>query len=257
MNGKVYLVGAGPGDPELLTVKALRLLAQADVVLHDELVSQEVLVCARPGARIQSVGKRCGPKTIRQEEIASLMVAYARQGHLVIRLKGGDPLVFGRAGEEMEALRQANIQFEVVPGITSALSAAAEAQIPLTDRRLASTLVFVSNHQCCEKNVADWTHLVSRTLTIAVYMPGSDYRGLARRMIAAGLNSQTPCVVISHASQERQKVHRTDLAGLMDVPVHAAPALVIIGEVAGGESRSAAGDAYFEPTDATAEALQE
>src|SRR5271157_4516504 len=129
--GKVYLMGAGPGNPELLTVKAARLLRSADAVLHDDLVSREILALAPARARVHNVGKRCGTKRATQEEINALLIAYARDGLTVVRLKGGDPLIFGRAREEMDALREAGIEFEIVPGVTAALSAAAVAQIPL------------------------------------------------------------------------------------------------------------------------------
>src|ERR1700681_3263284 len=136
--GKVYLVGAGPGDPELFTLRAARLLERATIVLHDSLVSREVLQRIAPKAEIIDVGKRCGQKLLSQEEINALLVSYAASHERVIRLKGGDPLIFGRAGEEIEALRQAGVDFEIVPGITAALGAAAEAGISLTDRRAAS-----------------------------------------------------------------------------------------------------------------------
>src|SRR5271166_997515 len=135
MKGRVYLVGAGPGDPELLTVRALRLLKTADAVLHDDLVSAEILALASPLAQLHNVGKRCGAKKISQEEINFLMVAFASAGASVVRLKSGDPLIFGRAGEEVEALRHAGIDYEIVPGITAAFGAAAAAKIPLTHRR--------------------------------------------------------------------------------------------------------------------------
>jgi len=141
MKGKVYLVGAGPGDPELLTLKALRLLRSAEVVLHDDLVAPEILKLIPSTAQIHNVGKRCGKKKILQGEINDLMVALAASGLRVVRLKGGDPLIFGRAGEEIETLRRNNIPFEIVPGVTSAMGAAAAAQIPLTHRRASSALV--------------------------------------------------------------------------------------------------------------------
>src|SRR6201993_4876978 len=147
MKGKVFLVGAGPGDPELLTVKALRLLEMADAVLYDELVSPEILKLIPPAAQLHNVGKRCGTKKIQQEEINFLMLALADSGLQVVRLKSGDPMIFGRAGEEIEALRKANIPFEIVPGVTSALGAAATTQIPLTHRREASAVVFITAHQ--------------------------------------------------------------------------------------------------------------
>src|ERR1700729_2074856 len=135
MTGKVYLVGAGPGDPELLTLKAARVLKQADVVLHDDLVSTQILQLAPAHAQVRNVGKRCGKKSVSQEEINFLMVTLVASGLQVVRLKGGDPLIFGRVGEEIESLRRNNISFEIVPGVTSALGAAAAAQIPLTHRR--------------------------------------------------------------------------------------------------------------------------
>src|SRR5271156_4026727 len=155
MNGKVYLVGAGPGDPELLTVKALRLLRTANVVFHDDLVSSEILKLISPSAEVQNVGKRCGSKTIRQEEINFLLVARAASGLQVVRLKSGDPLIFGRAGEEIEALRRSNIVYEIVPGVTSALGAAAAAEIPLTHRRASSALVLVTAHRASEHRASE------------------------------------------------------------------------------------------------------
>src|SRR6201987_5928244 len=143
MKGKVYLVGAGPGDPELLTVKALRLLQGADVVLYDDLVSPEILSLIPSTANLHSVGKRCGTKSVHPEEINFLMVTLAETGRDVIRLKSGDPLIFGRAGEEIEALRKAGIASKIVPGITSALGAAVAVQIPLTYRRASSSVVLI------------------------------------------------------------------------------------------------------------------
>ncbi len=191
MNGKVYLVGAGPGDPELLTVKALRLLRTADVVLHDDLVTPEILKLISPAAEVQNVGKRCGSKTIRQEEINFLMVTRAASGLQVVRLKSGDPLIFGRAGEEMEALRRANIEYEIVPGVTSALGAAAAAGIPLTHRQASSTMVLTAGHRASSgrasaKDDLDWTQFAATESTLVVYMPGSDYGEISSRLKAAG-----------------------------------------------------------------------
>jgi uroporphyrin-III C-methyltransferase len=146
MSGKVYLVGAGPGDSELLTLKALRLLRSADVVLHDELIGPEILKLVPASTLLRNVGKRGGRKNIRQQEIDVLLVQYALLDLQVVRLKGGDPLIFGRAGEEVEALRRANIEFEIVPGISSMLGAAAAAQIPLTHRAFSSSLVVLTGH---------------------------------------------------------------------------------------------------------------
>src|SRR5258708_35457935 len=152
VKGKVYLVGAGPGDPELLTMKACRILGEAQVVLHDDLVNPEILSFAPPSACVQNVGKRCGQAHISQKEINLRMVTSTAEGLIVVRLKGGDPLLYGRAGEEMEALRHAGIEFEVVPGITAAFGAGASARIALTDRKLASKVVFLSNHLCTGEN---------------------------------------------------------------------------------------------------------
>src|SRR5271166_4316659 len=176
MKGKVYLVGAGPGDPELLTLKALRLLRSAEAVLHDDLVAPEILNLIPPTAQTYNVGKRCGKKKILQGEINCLMVALAVSGLRVVRLKGGDPLIFGRVGEEIESLRANNIPFEIVPGVTSALGAAAAAQIPLTHRRASSALVFITAHRsskrASEKDATDWSKLVASGATLVIYMPG-------------------------------------------------------------------------------------
>src|SRR5258708_25952108 len=173
MNGKVYLVGAGPGDPELLTVKALRLLRGADVVLHDDLVSPEILQLISPAAEVQNAGKRCGTKTVRQEEINFLMVTLAASGRQVVRLKSGDPLIFGRAGEEIEALRRSNIEYEIVPGVTSALGAAAAAGIPLTHRQASSTLVLTAGHRASENDPASWGQFAAAEAAPLVHMPAS------------------------------------------------------------------------------------
>ena len=165
MKGKVYLVGAGPGDPELLTLKALRVLQTADAVLHDDLVSQEILKLIPSAAQVHNVGKRCGKKNIAQEEINFLMIALADSGLRVIRLKSGDPMIFGRAGEEIESLRRTGIPYEVVPGVTSALGAAAAAQIPLTHRRASSALVFITAHQASESEAANWSKLAGSGAT--------------------------------------------------------------------------------------------
>src|SRR5271157_5407195 len=154
MKGKVYLVGAGPGDPELLTLKALRLLRSAEAVLHDDLVAPEILKLIPSTAQIHNVGKRCGKKKILQGEINFLMIELAALGLRVVRLKSGDPLIFGRAGEEIESLRANNIPFEIVPGVTSALGAAAAAQIPLTHRRASSALVLITAHRASQKQAS-------------------------------------------------------------------------------------------------------
>jgi uroporphyrin-III C-methyltransferase len=222
----VYLVGAGPGDPELLTLKAVRLLATADVVLHDDLVPQAVLSHAAR-AIVINVGKRCGRKNITQEQIDAMMVDYARRGLSVVRLKSGDPLVFGRAGEEMDALNAAQIPFEVVPGITAGFAAAAALRRPLTDRRSASSISFSSGHH------APGSPLEPASLagaTRVIYMPGRDLRGVAQQLRREGLSADLPCVIVSRAAQPDQHVVRTTLAQLGRIAPVPAPSILLAGE---------------------------
>jgi uroporphyrin-III C-methyltransferase len=238
MKGKIYLVGAGPGDPELLTVKALRLLRTADAVLHDDLVAPEILKLIPSTAQVHNVGKRCGKKKILQGEINFLMIELAASGLRVVRLKSGDPLIFGRAGEEIESLRANNIAFEIVPGVTAALGAAAAAQIPLTHRRASSALVLITAHRAskndaAEKDASDWSKFVASGATLVIYMPGQNYSDIAKRLAAAGLAGKTPCAVISRASTKYQRTHRTTLLDLRRAPQLASPTLLIVGEVVG------------------------
>jgi uroporphyrin-III C-methyltransferase len=232
MSAIVYLVGAGPGDPDLLTRKALRVLQCADVVLHDDLVSAEILQLIHPGALIQNVGKRCGEKRITQDEIHRRMIGAARKGQTVVRLKGGDPLLFGRAGEEMEALRGAGINFEIVPGITVAFAAAASAKIPLTDRRLASRLVFLTAHSCKSDIPADFGSGISSGATLAIYMPGQNYSQLQKQLLASGVDPGTHCLLISHATLPDESLHATVVGRLALAPGLAAPAILLVGQLA-------------------------
>ena len=229
--GKVYLVGAGPGDPELLTVKAARLLARASIVLHDSLVSCEVLQLVARSAEIIDVGKRCGQKLLTQDEINSLLVSAAKKHDVVIRLKGGDPLIFGRAGEEIEALRNAGVNFEIVPGITAALSAAAAAGISLTDRRAASQVVFSTFSRGTDSAQTDWGAITSTT-TLALYMPGPDYAEVAHRLREGGLPDDLPCVIVSNATGSAQQIRWTNITSLAHEEKLPAPALMIVGRVA-------------------------
>ena len=231
--GKVFLVGAGPGDPELLTIKAHRVLSRAEVVLHDELVNPEILRFASPSTEIHNVGKRCGRLQLHQDEIHSKMVAFADQGLTVVRLKGGDPLLFGRAGEEMDALCRAGVDFEVVPGISAAFGAAASARIPLTDRRLASRLLFLSNRLCTGKGARIERDSISADTTIVVYMPGTDYGEVAKNFCDAGLAPDTCCLVVSQATTNEQQVLESALDRLAITSALPAPALLIVGRVAG------------------------
>jgi uroporphyrin-III C-methyltransferase len=229
--GKVYLVGAGPGDPELLTVKAARLLSTADIVLHDSLVSREVLALIRPSAEIIDVGKRAGMKLLTQDEINSLLISYAETREKVVRLKGGDPSIFGRAGEEIEALRKAGIAHEMVPGITAALGAAAAAGISLTDRRVASQILLSTFSRGSGGNAMDWG-CIGSTTTLVLYMPGADYGEVAERLRDGGLPADLPCVIVSQASGPQQEIRWSNVARLASEEKLPAPALLIVGRVA-------------------------
>jgi uroporphyrin-III C-methyltransferase len=231
MNGKVYLVGAGPGDPELLTLKALKVLKRADVVLHDELVSTEILAFIPSTARIHNVGKRCGSKSTSQREINSLLIQYALLGLQVVRLKGGDPFIFGRGGEEMQALREAGVEVEVVPGITAALGAAAAAQVPLTYRQISSSLVFLTGRHAESASSDDWPDAIAPSATVVVYMPGHNYLTTAQKLRRAGVPVETPCAIVSRVGSSDERVHKTTLERLPSAPNLPAPALLIVGEV--------------------------
>jgi len=232
MSGKVYLVGAGPGDPELLTLKALRVLQSADVVLHDDLVTPEVLALAPRSAEILNVGKRCGRKSFTQDEINTRMILAASDGKTVARLKGGDPLIFGRAGEEIEALQGARIPCEVIPGVTAALAAAASAGITLTDRRLASRLLFLTGHRSPDGRASAVREAWTRDSTIVMYMPGNRVCEFARELRRAGMPSKTPYLAVSEASTPREQIHRATLEELEQARGWPSPTLLVVGDVA-------------------------
>ncbi len=225
--GTAYLVGAGPGDPELLTVKALRMIESAEVVLHDDLVPQAILGLATQDAEIVNVGKRCGVKNITQEEINALMIEHTRAGRSVVRLKSGDPLVFGRAAEEIAALAEAGVPFEIVPGVSAAFAAAAAIGCSLTDRDWASNVIFSTGHHAQSHNRAALPALEDATRV--VYMPGRDLALLAVEWMAEGLPADLPCAVVSHAAQPEQQVVYTTLGALGAVEPAAAPSLLIAG----------------------------
>jgi uroporphyrin-III C-methyltransferase len=212
-------------------VKAARLLARASIVFHDSLVSRQILQLIGRGAEVIDVGKRCGQKLLTQEEINSLLVSAAAKHDLVIRLKGGDPLIFGRAGEEIEALRNAGLDFEIVPGITAALGAAAAAGISLTDRRAASQVVISTFSRGSEGAQMDWSAITSTT-TLALYMPGPDYAEVAHRLREGGLPDDVPCVIVSNATGAEQQIRWTNIARLAHEEKLPAPALMIVGRVA-------------------------
>ena len=229
-SGVVYLVGAGPGDPELLTVRALRLLESADVVLHDDLVPEEVLALVHRHALVTSVGKRCGRPKITQAGIHALMIESARAGQSVVRLKSGDPLVFGRAGEEIAALRAAGVRFEVVPGVTAAFAAGAALALPLTDRKSASKLIFCTGHHAEGKDAAPiWSGPLPEDATLVVYMPGRDLGRIARELRAAGVAEDVACCAISHAATSRQSWVASRLDGLGEMECGPAPVLLLLG----------------------------
>lgn len=225
--GKVFLVGAGPGDPDLLTVKALRLIQSADVILHDDLVPDAILRLRHRSADIVNVGKRCGTKNITQEEIHALMIANAEEGRCVVRLKSGDPLIFGRAAEEMSALNEAGVEFEVVPGITAAFAAAAAIPCSLTDRNSASNVIFSTGHHAQSHNHSPVPELEDATRI--VYMPGRDLSLLALEWIQEGLPADFPCAIVSHAAQPGQQVQRTTLGELGEARPTESPSLLIAG----------------------------
>ena len=238
MPAKVYIVGAGPGAADLLTLRASALLRAARVVLHDDLVPQEILDLCPKAAQIINVGKRCGRHGSSQEQINALMIWHASETaqqdggeQTIVRLKSGDPAVFGRLGEELDALRRAGIPFEVVPGVTAAASAAAAAGITLTDRRAASALVIVTAHNARNESLQRTIFDPARS-TYAIYMPGPDYSRTARELMQSGLEPDTPCAVVSNADRKNEQARSLTLAELVSVKGIPAPALLIVGEVA-------------------------
>jgi uroporphyrin-III C-methyltransferase len=230
--GKVYLVGAGPGSADLLTLRALRLIQSADVILFDALVSSEVLQLASSNTRLIKVGKRSGRRSFSQEDINALLIHAARSAEIVVRLKGGDPMVFGRAAEEMAGLREQSIEFEIVPGVTAACSAAAAAKVSLTDRHIASGVSFLTAHSCEENAGRKWIEPSELKRTLVIYMPGQDYERIGSDLLEAGISVTTPCVVVSKISSADQQLLRTNVGSLNLATALAAPAVIIVGDVA-------------------------
>ena len=225
--GTVYLVGAGPGDPELLTLKAVRLIESADVILHDDLVPQGILNLTNSGADVANVGKRCGAKSISQEEINALMIEHAQAERSVVRLKSGDPMLFGRASEELAALAEAQVPVEIVPGVSAAFAAAAAISRSLTDRDWASHVVFSTGHHAQSHNREALPAVEAGTRV--VYMPGRNLALLAAEWQAEGLPADLPCAVVSRAAQPDQQVLHTTLGALGEAEPAAAPSLLIAG----------------------------
>ncbi|HLJ85581.1 MAG TPA: uroporphyrinogen-III C-methyltransferase [Candidatus Angelobacter sp.] len=232
MTGKVFIVGAGPGAADLLTVKAASVLRTAEAVLHDDLVPQEILDLVSAKAEMIPVGKRCGSHGVTQQQINRLMVSYARQGKAVVRLKAGDPAIFGRLGEELEVLREEEIPFEVVPGVTAAAAAAAAASLTLTDRRAASALVVLTAHNCHGQTLVK-TLLDPEQTTYAIYMPGPHYGATAQQLLQMGLDASTPCALVSNASRTNEQVRFLLLSELPSVTGVVTPAVLLVGRVAG------------------------
>jgi uroporphyrin-III C-methyltransferase len=232
MSGKVYIVGAGPGAADLLTLRAAAVLRAAQVILHDDLVPQEILDLCPASAQVINVGKRCGSRGRSQEQINALMVWHAReiQSQIIVRLKSGDPAVFGRLGEELDALRHAGVEFEIISGVTAASAAAASAKITLTDRRAASALVVVTAHNCRDESFSKTVEPARSTY--ALYMPGPDYSKTVQGLLESGHEPATPCAVVSNAGRASEEVRYLTLQELASAKGISSPAMLIVGEVA-------------------------
>ncbi|KGY07187.1 uroporphyrinogen-III C-methyltransferase [Vibrio sinaloensis] len=230
--GEVALVGSGPGDVELLTLKAIRFLQQADVVLYDYLVSDEIMALVPSDTILVCVGKRAGHHSVPQEKTNQLLVDFAKQGHRVVRIKGGDPFIFGRGGEELEVLADAGISFQVIPGITAAAGATAYAGIPLTHRDYAQSAMFITGHLKAESDQMDWSTLARGNQTLVIYMGlmKSDY--IESQLIEHGRSPETPIAIIERGTQATQKIFKGQLAQLAELAKDAqSPSLIVIGEV--------------------------
>ncbi len=234
--GKVYLIGAGPGDPKLLTLKAAEAIAASDVVVYDYLVNPEILAHARRGVELIYAGKRAGETSILQSEINRILIDHARQGQVVARLKGGDPFIFGRGGEEAEALVEAGIAWEVVPGISSGIAAAAYAGIPLTHRNYSSSVAFLTGHNKPHRQF-DWRSAAHLAETLVIFMCAETIAEIARALLDAGRRSSTPIAIIRWGTYEDQQVFTATLEEIADDGLDlvslgiTSPAIAIIGEV--------------------------
>jgi uroporphyrin-III C-methyltransferase len=235
--GEVYLVGAGPGDLELITVKGMRLIGEADVIVHDSLIGMKLLDSARPDVELIDVGKRGSHHKAEQEEINQILIDKASEGNLVVRLKGGDPFLFGRGGEEAEALRAAGIAVHVVPGVSSSLSVPALSGIPVTHRDLASMVTIVTGHESAlkESEILDWSNLARLGGTIVIMMGMSNLGRNMERLVAGGMDPQTPVTVIEKGSTPEQRVVSAEITKIADECRSrgvSSPAVIVVGKVA-------------------------
>jgi uroporphyrin-III C-methyltransferase len=245
-DGRATLVGCGPGEPDLLTLRAVKAIESADVLLFDALIDPAILDLARPDARRIAVGKRCGRHAMNQAAINALIVRLARSGAHVVRLKGGDPFVFGRGGEELDSLRAAGVPVSVVPGVTAACAAAASLRIPLTHRDAARSVHFVTGHGADgEMPAHDWVALVQSGGTIAAYMASRTLPRMAARLMAAGMAADTPAVAMENASRANERRLFGTIADLPEALATArfdGPTLVLIGAVVGLAKQAASVD---------------
>ncbi|RRS09570.1 uroporphyrinogen-III C-methyltransferase [Pseudoalteromonas sp. J010] len=233
--GEVYVVGAGPGDPELLTLKALQLMQQADVVVYDYLVSDEIMELVRRDADLICVGKKAGNHSVKQEQTNQILLDLAKQGKKVCRIKGGDPFIYGRGGEEVQVLAEHGIQYQIVPGITAAAGCSAYAGIPLTHRDHAQAIQFVTGHCKQDGQELDWEGLAKANQTLAVYMGVIKSPHIQAQLLAHGRSPSTPVAIVENGTRQSQRVIRTQLdqlAKAIDEHSICSPALLIIGEVA-------------------------
>jgi uroporphyrin-III C-methyltransferase len=232
-NGRVFLVGAGPGDAELLTLKAARLIAAADVIVHDGLVSSDIIGMANPAARLISVAKQRSRHSVPQDGINAILVAEAQMGHHVVRLKGGDPFIFGRGGEEAEACRDAGIDVEVVPGVSAALGGAAEAMLPLTHRDASSAVSFVAG-QCKGLTDQDWSGLAGKGRTLVIYMGVATAADITEKLISDGVAPDMPVAVLERVTRAGSRAIQTILTDLGDMIAREdvkSPAIIVVGDV--------------------------
>ena len=232
--GFVWLVGAGPGAADLITVRGLKLLQEAEAVVYDELVNRDLLSNCRSTCELHSVGKRAGSHSASQGDINALLVKLAKAGRKVVRLKGGDPMIFGRAGEEIEALRAEGLPFAIVPGVTAATASSAMAGLPLTHRDYSSAVIFITGHQCAANTSAlDWGALAKLRATLCFYMGVRRLPEIARNLLGHGMSADMPLAVVSEATLPTQKILIGTLrdAGKLSVDLAGQPALVVIGDV--------------------------